>query len=353
MRKPRLAPDEPFRLAALRRINTLDTPLEERFERITRMATRLFGAPIAAISLVDADRQWFKSIQGLSVAETSRDISFCGHTILQEDVMIVPDARCDVRFAENPLVQGDPSIVFYAGCPLRTSDGSTVGSLCLIDHEPKELTPEDLRLLRDLAAMVEAEIVTTVASASQVDLIEGVTASVRRTMLDQLTRLWNRKGIFEVLRRQLEHARAVDGGCAVILADIDGFTAVNSTWGQAAGDEVLRQVARRMLGAVRETDAVGRYIGDGFMAVCGGLYDPSAMTAVAERLRACLDESPVHTDAGAIPVTASVGIACYPARAIESPDEMLRAADAALERAKRDGRNRVELFGGEDASQAA
>src|SRR4051812_17284965 len=105
---PPLSPDEPLRLQALHRARLLDTPLEERFERITRIATRLLNVPVSAISLVDAERQWFKSIQGCDLQETPRNISFCGHVILQDNVMIVPDAREDARFSDNPLVSGSP-----------------------------------------------------------------------------------------------------------------------------------------------------------------------------------------------------------------------------------------------------
>ena len=108
MIEPPLSPDEPFRLNSLRQLDLLDTPLEERFERITRLGRRLFQTPICAVSLIDADRQWFKSIQGLDAAQTSRDVSFCGHTILQHEILLVQDARLDPRFAKNPLVTGAP-----------------------------------------------------------------------------------------------------------------------------------------------------------------------------------------------------------------------------------------------------
>ncbi len=158
MQAPRLPPDEPARLAALYATGLLDTAPEERFDRITRLAARLFDVPIALISLVDAKRQWFKSRQGLPVSETPRDISFCGHAILGNDPLVVADAAADPRFADNPLVTGAPHIRFYAGVPLATPQGHRLGTLCLIDAKPRLLDEAGLQTLQDLAAWAHTEL---------------------------------------------------------------------------------------------------------------------------------------------------------------------------------------------------
>jgi len=166
-----IPPNEMQRLAALRLLNILDTPAEERFERITRLAQRIYGVPIALISLVDAERQWFKSHLGLEVEEVHRNLAFCAHTILSEETFVVKDATKDERFATNPLVLEDPSIRFYAGQPLHTLDGSRVGSLCIIDRVPRaELSAEDQATLRDLAGLVEDELNLTEAAHLQASL---------------------------------------------------------------------------------------------------------------------------------------------------------------------------------------
>ena len=158
MLKPPRPPDEAKRLATLQALTILDTPPEERFNRIIRTAVRLFNVPIALISLVDENRQWFKACYGLEVSETPRDISFCGHAILSDDVLVIPDPRLDERFSDNPLVTGEPYIRFYAGQPLLAADGSRIGTLCIIDRRPRQMTDEDLQSLRDLAGMVESEL---------------------------------------------------------------------------------------------------------------------------------------------------------------------------------------------------
>lgn len=158
MLAPPIPLDEHARLDELLALQLLDSPPEERFDRLTRLARHLFGVQTALVSLVDRDRQWFKSRQGLDASETPRDISFCGHAILQDQPFLIEDASKDVRFADNPLVMGAPHIRFYAGIPLRGPGGYKIGTLCLLDPRPRQLNPEELHSLTDLAVLVGSEI---------------------------------------------------------------------------------------------------------------------------------------------------------------------------------------------------
>lgn len=146
------------RLAVPHALLILDTPPEERFDKIVAFAAAEFDVPIALISLVDSDRQWFKSRFGLSACETSRDISFCGHAIMRTDILVIPDAAADERFADNPLVTGDPYIRFYAGAPLILQSGHSPGTLCLIDTKPRQLDELDLAILSTLRDLVVKEL---------------------------------------------------------------------------------------------------------------------------------------------------------------------------------------------------
>lgn len=157
MKTPDFPPDESHRLSALDELALLDTPPEERFDRLTRLAARALNAPIALVSLIDRHRQWFKSRHGLEAPETARDISFCGHAILREETLVIENALNDERFHDNPLVTGDPSIRFYAGAPLHDHHGHRVGTLCIIDRKPRSFTNEEQTILRDLANLVERE----------------------------------------------------------------------------------------------------------------------------------------------------------------------------------------------------
>ncbi len=162
MREPKTPENEAERLETLRRLNILDTPRHDRFDRYTRISTRIFNVPMAMISLVDADRQWFKSTAGFDAEETPRDVSFCGHAILGDDVFEVRNARRDPRFRNNPLVVEQPHVSFYAGAPLEAPNGHKLGTLCLIDRVPRRLDDEEKRMLKNLADMVVAEMINYV-----------------------------------------------------------------------------------------------------------------------------------------------------------------------------------------------
>jgi sigma-B regulation protein RsbU (phosphoserine phosphatase) len=171
------------RLRALWSLKLLDTPPDERFDRITRLLAHMFQAPMAYISLVDADRQWFKSSCGMGVAETLRAISFCGHAILSEEALVVPDARKDMRFWDNPLVTDEPYIRFYAGQPLRAPGGHKVGTLCVADRRPREFSDADRQALVEMARLVEREFQLVETVQLQKDLI---TAQERAAEADHL-----------------------------------------------------------------------------------------------------------------------------------------------------------------------
>ena len=169
--------DEAERLADVRALAILDTPPEERFDRIVELAARVFGVPIAYIALIDTDRQWFKAKCGLTTDETGRDISFCGHAILKDEPLVISDARADERFRDNPLVVGEPGIRFYAGYPLHGPRGYNVGTLCLADTAPRNLEPGELEQFRQFAALAEHEL-------NMLELIEA-----QRELLDTKNRL--------------------------------------------------------------------------------------------------------------------------------------------------------------------
>ena len=146
------------RLAALHALLILDTPPEQRFDRIVGFAAAEFAVPIALISLVDRNRQWFKARHGLDVCETGRDISFCGHALAPGDLLVIEDTHADDRFADNPLVTGAPHIRFYTGAPLRLAGGHAVGTLCLIDQVPRTFDATDHAILRTLRDLVVLEL---------------------------------------------------------------------------------------------------------------------------------------------------------------------------------------------------
>lgn len=160
------------RIAALRALSILDTPAEDRFDSITRLATKLFNVPIAYISLVDENRQWFKSKCGISTTQTGRDISFCGHVVAEGKLLYIPDATVDDRFRDNPLVTDEPHIRFYVGCPLTGPEGHNVGTLCIVDQKPRELDGEQFDVLKELTDMAQVQLNMLDVIVLQNDLLQ-------------------------------------------------------------------------------------------------------------------------------------------------------------------------------------
>jgi GAF domain-containing protein len=150
--------NEAERLAALHALLILDTPPEQRFDKIVRFASSEFDVPVVLITLLDAERQWFKARVGTAVCETGRDVSLCSHAILRPDTMVVPDTLADPRFADNPLVTGEMNLRFYAGAPLALPSGVRLGTLCLIDHRPRTLDAMELGILGTLRDLVVMEL---------------------------------------------------------------------------------------------------------------------------------------------------------------------------------------------------
>ena len=251
MLKPNAAEGERNRLKTLNSLNVFDNLFEERFDRLTRMAQRMFGVPIALVSLVDSHHQWFKSKMGLKVKETSKEIPYCEHVILSKDVLVIQDTMKDERFADNPLVVTDPEIRFYAGCPLNTYLGSKVGTLCLIDRKVREFSYEDKLALTDLAHMVENEL-----------------AAVQMATIDELTDLLNRRGFLMSAKQSLKHSVGNNLSASVVFFDLNDFKAVNDVFGHGEGDRALVAFADCLRSVCSDSDIIARFGGDEFIVFC-------------------------------------------------------------------------------------
>lgn len=253
MQEPPVPLDETVRLLSLHALRILDSAPEERFDRVTRMAKRVFEVDICLVSLVDSERQWFKSKQGLDACQTPREVSFCGHAILQEQSFVVEDAHVDERFADNPLVTGDPTVRFYAGYPVHAPDGRRIGTLCLIDKKPRSFSASEEQTLKDFAALVDDEL----ASAAQINV-------------DELTKIANRRGFQQVARHLLPLCERNNLDVEVLFFDLDGFKALNDKFGHKVGDQALQMFAKLLLKGFRDSDVVARLGGDEFAVMMAG-----------------------------------------------------------------------------------
>lgn len=317
---------EAERLAALRSYEILDTACETTFDNIAELAAQLTDSPISFVSLTDAERQWFKARKGLPVVEVPREQSFCAWAILKPDeVTVVPDMRADPRFADNPLVLGEPDIRFYAGAPLVNRDGAALGTLCVLDREPRQFTETQRQILARLADTV----MTTLE-------LRRVMAQVRRlALVDALTGLANRSALFDAVEAAIARQQQGGTGFTLLYLDLDGFKAVNDREGHAAGDAVLREVASILNGVVSDQDVAARLGGDEFAVVLNS--DPAEAPAMAERIRDALAAGMVARNWA---VTASVGAASFHV-APPSVDKAVGAADALMYGAKMSGKNQV------------
>ncbi|MDI9245063.1 EAL domain-containing protein [Marinobacter sp. CHS3-4] len=508
---------EQRRLAALNRLGLLDTPPEERFERLTRIARKYYDAKGAFFSLVDMDRQWLKSEEGVGVTETPRSIAFCDYTIRNDGVFVVEDTLKDPRFQKNPLVTHPPHVRFYAGVPVREPGGFKIGSFCIIDDKPRDASQVDLDVLRNLASIVEDELERSLWGASPNEFVEvsALSRAIRRAQtvyltsedkeaayeimledflsltgsqfgfigeihkkqqgspflkigaitniawspetealyqqlkrrglifdrtdtligkpmisgevlisddpghdprrgglppghpplesylsipvysgnqhvgmvglanrvagyshelvaeleplvqtvgllidrsqlyseklahhskleeaanFDELTGLPNRRRLTELFIQELAEANDRQGRVSVCFLDLDGFKAINDEYGHSIGDAVLKIVAERLRGVLRDEDVVSRLGGDEFVTIMRDIDDERIYGRVLEAI--C---KPITIKGKVLNLSGSMGIAIYPDDNVD-PDLLLRHADQAMYAAKDAGKNCYKVF---------
>lgn len=340
MLSPEMPCDEVLRQQILDDNELLDTPADPYLDTLVRVVREVFAVKTVLVSLIDHDRQWFKSRIGLDITETPRTISFCAHAILGTQPLIVEDTHNDLRFHDNPVVVNNPHIRFYAGQPLFSEEGQALGTLCLIDPTPRQLSNKQLRLFIDMAVLVEGYLKLRHVSEQTAQLRAALSREQRKTMLDPLTQLWNRAGLDHFLPRQQQQADELGLSLGVLFCDLDYFKKVNDNHGHAAGDQVLWETARRISAAVRPQDVVTRSGGEEFVVLLQ-VHDQHELLQIAERIRSTLSKEPVETDNQPLHLTISIGAALRSAG--ESPSSTMKRADQALYQAKGNGRNRVEL----------
>jgi diguanylate cyclase (GGDEF)-like protein len=319
-----LPANEPDRLAAVRDYAILDTPPELEFDALTRLAAFMFDAPIAVVAMMDESRLWFKSKIGLDVPELDRKVAFCAHAIMRpRDALVVQDLQADQRFSDNPLVAQAPHIRFYAGAPIVDPGGFALGTIAVIDARPRQFSDGQRAALIDLSTLVMT------ALRNRRNALE--LSRLART--DHLTGIANRAQFELAVASQIQQATRSNDSFAVLCMDLDGFKEVNDRHGHAAGDEVLREVARRVLAQVREGDTVARIGGDEFAIVMRHNAADDA-TALGNRIAAAMARPIALPSGHLVSVGISVGEASYSSSA-STPEALVEQADKALYAAKR------------------
>jgi diguanylate cyclase (GGDEF)-like protein len=267
MKAPAIAPDEKERLKILDDLGIVYSPAEERFDRITRLARRIFDVPIALVSLITSNTQWFKSSQGLTVCETSREVSFCGHAILGDDVFVIPDALKDPDFADNPIVVNEPHVRFYAGQPVKLNSVK-LGTLCIIDHRPRRFQQADFDTLKSLALWIENELKLSLYTASQKELMARVGTLQRKMLIDSVTGCWNKRGLDKLINNEISRAHRQEDPVSLIKVDMESTIAgTRKPFPTATVDVILKEVAQQIRSSIRSHDIVGK-IGKYQFLVC-------------------------------------------------------------------------------------
>jgi diguanylate cyclase (GGDEF)-like protein len=366
MQTPSIPLDEARRLTALHATRLLHSAPEDAFDRITRMASRLLKMPIALVSLVDKEDQWFKSRCGIDFTGTRREVSFCGHAILDREPLIVPDAAQDPRFADNPMVVNPPHVRFYAGVQLYSIDRMPLGTLCVLDRVPRTLDDEDLDILRDLARMTEQLIyfrqLATAAQSLQArvyvdstnpDLAAAAGQVEFLLTHDALTGLANRQVLVRTIAENLETWKRDAQHVLVATVNVDKFKRLNEQLGHHAGDKALVAITASLQNLLRPGDLLARAGSDEFVLLLPGLGDDSV---ARDRLRQLLQAVTREFTAdgagtgGAVPLTCSIGYAIFPEDGADG-DVLLNDATMAVRRAKALGGGQIQRYS-EELSQA-
>jgi len=325
-----LPENEAERLKALADYNILDTLSEQAFDDLTALAAYICKTPIALISLIDADRQWFKSKVGLKISETPREWAFCSYAILQtEDILVVTNTIKDNRFKNNPLVKSNPKIRFYAGVPLVTPNGFPIGTLCVIDTIPRHLSYQQLDALRRLSrqAIAQMELIQEVRNRKQSEM-EGRQLS----LTDELTGLHNRRGFFLLAEQQLKIAQSLKVLCWVIFIDLDGLKQINDTLGHDMGDALIVDAAQLLKQSFCNSDIVARLGGDEFIVFISSYFKDA--DSIEARLQANITNFNQQPQ-GSYQLSMSMGIERYSPESNMSLEQLIARSDELMYAHKR------------------
>jgi diguanylate cyclase (GGDEF)-like protein len=320
MSAPQTPANETQRIHVLHSLGLLHSAPDERFDRLTRLAKRLFNVPVAKVTLVDTDAVYALSCAGQSSAPVPRELSFCSHTIVNDGMLVVPDTRTDPRFRDNPYVTSAPYIRFYAGYPLAVPGGARLGALCLVDFDPRNFGDEDVALLRDLATMVEQEV-----------------AAVQMATVDELTLLLNRRGFEASAPQALQLCTRMSKPASLLFFDLNHFKQINDTFGHAEGDRALKVFAETLRKVLRSSDLPARLGGDEFVALLiDSNRDETAL--VVERLRTAINERN-EVDRRGYDIRFSVGQVELPPDARGAIADLLARGDAEMYKNKQAMKN--------------
>lgn len=271
MIKPGIPANEEERTRAIDELGIVYSPSEARFDRITRLACRHFEVHTALVTIVYKEIQWFKSLQGMNACSTDREVSFCGHALVNEEVLVVENALLDPRFFDNPLVLEGPKIRFYAGQPIKDAFGLTMGTLCLIDSTPRNFSDEDRQDLRDFARLVEAEIAKPIEDNVLTRFIRSLSEKQRSLLIDPIVGSWNRVGFETLLNKQIEQTALQKETLSLVYVKFGSIDMIMSRFGSDRIVDFRKFTASLIRDTLPNGASIGSIGADAFVAICAGM----------------------------------------------------------------------------------
>jgi diguanylate cyclase (GGDEF)-like protein len=333
MSNTRLIHTETLQLAEMQVKDLIQTPLEARFNRLARMTRRALDTRVATISFLSNDGEWFKAAVGWNVSELPTHRSLAAILMSDEGPVAVADLLKDERTRSHPLVTGSPQFRFCALYPIKDRFGHAIGAAAAYDTAPRKLTAGILEAIEDVGELAQRELLLTEVGGVQQQLLNKLDASRRQALLDELTRLWNRRGGMTFLEQVLADKTRRSTSLGVCVIDVDDFKLINDRYGHAMGDVVLRKLAAVIVDSVRPEDIACRLGGDEFMLVFPEVNDEQ-LTAIMDRIRSHVKSLVIRTRAGEVRVSVSIGGCLASGESVTDADGLVHRADEAMYREK-------------------
>lgn len=323
---------ETLQLAEMQVRDLIQTPLEARFNRLARMTRRALGTRVSAISFLNSEGEWFKAVTGWNVSDLPPDRSLAATLVHEDSTVAIADMLEDERTRRHPLVTSSPRFRFCAMEPIVDRFENVIGVVAVYDTEPRKVTSDLLEAITDAGDLAQRELLLSDFGGIQQKLLAKLDASRRQALLDELTRLWNRRGGMLLLEQALEGGRR-DASVGVCVVDVDDFKAVNDRYGHAMGDVVLRKLAAAIVDSIRPGDIACRLGGDEFLLLIPDIA-PDQLQQVIDRVRNRVQSLVIGTRAGKVKVTISIGGTVANLGGAGSAEELLHRADEAMYEAK-------------------
>lgn len=320
--------------------NLINTPIEQNFERLARMTKRMFDVPVIVIGLFDEKRRAVKPVVSLDFCDASLYVPFFNE-FNTDNILVVEDASKDELFKNHPLVTHDPMVRFIVICPIFEKNGRKVGSLIMMDPNPRTLEVTDLMSLNEIVKLIESELSSFRISKAQKLFLQEISNKDKTQYIDAKTNAWNSEGFNTILQYQVIESKKEHSSFGLAEIDIDNLNDINQKYGKEVGDQVLAITARTILTSCRDEDTIGRGNAEDFMVLIH-TQDQEHIRAVVQRIKDNLEKIEIKLPKGQLSYHVTIGVSFFNDR-IETGETLIQNANLALFKGKQSGRNCIEF----------